>query len=295
MKPLSDPLKALLATRQFYTVKLFTFTLFDGTVASYCAGDHDVVWNSTTYSCGGSTGPYFERTDKKAKTHLKIGMDVDNLTFDVLPGSGTIERLPFLQAMRWGYFDGADLFYQRAYAPNGSSAITGALPMFKGRVADISFGRSILTFTINSYLELLNQNIPRNLFQAGCVNTLYDASCALDPNAFNDTSIAGAGSTAKMLLANFARADDYYDLGKVTMTGGALNGLSRPVRKWTAGQGGNMGAILLGVPFPAAPMAGDTFKVFAGCDKQQTTCASKFSNIVNFRGTPYVPVPEVAS
>jgi uncharacterized phage protein (TIGR02218 family) len=38
-----------------------------------------------------------------------------------------------------------------------------------------------------------------------------------------------------------------------------------------------------------APVAGDTFTVAAGCDKQLATCRTKFSNTVNFRGFPHMP------
>ena len=33
----------------------------------------------------------------------------------------------------------------------------------------------------------------------------------------------------------------------------------------------------------------DTFSVQAGCDKSKATCISKFGNIDNFRGFPYMP------
>ena len=37
------------------------------------------------------------------------------------------------------------------------------------------------------------------------------------------------------------------------------------------------------------PLAGDTFTATAGCDKQISTCAAKFSNTANFRGFPHMP------
>lgn len=293
MKTVSPQLQALFASRQFYAVKLFTFTLFDGTVLRYCSGDRDVTWAGHTYSCGNATnGPYFERTDNKAKAHWAIGTSVDTLSFDVIPGTGAIEGIPFARAVLWGLFDGAELDYTRAYAPTGIAAITGVLPMFTGGVADVSFGRSVFTFTINSDLQILVQNMPRNLFQAGCINTLFDVSCTLNPAGFSDNSVVVAGSTASMIVTALPKATGYYDLGKVTMTSGALAGLSRPVRKWTAG---TPGALLLGVPFPAAPVAGAALTAFAGCDKQQVTCAAKFNNFANFRATPYVPAPETAT
>jgi uncharacterized phage protein (TIGR02218 family) len=34
---------------------------------------------------------------------------------------------------------------------------------------------------------------------------------------------------------------------------------------------------------------GDAFTVSAGCDKQFSTCRTKFDNALNFRGFPYMP------
>ena len=33
---------------------------------------------------------------------------------------------------------------------------------------------------------------------------------------------------------------------------------------------------------------GDEFIIYAGCDKTQNTCKSKFNNIINFRGEPFI-------
>jgi uncharacterized phage protein (TIGR02218 family) len=42
-------------------------------------------------------------------------------------------------------------------------------------------------------------------------------------------------------------------------------------------------------PFPVIPLVGDAFTIYPGCDKQQSTCATKFGNLIHFRGFPYVP------
>lgn len=292
-KTTSAPLAALLATRQFYTAKLFTLTLSDGTISYYCSGDKDITSNAHLFSCGGQTGPYFERTDNKAKVHWKIGTNVDALVFDVIPGSATIKNLAWLTAVLYGVFDGANILYQKAYMPTYGDTSVGVYDMFLGRVGDVSFGRKAITFTVNSYLELTNQNLPLNYYQAGCNNTLYDASCTLSAAAFSANGSVAAGSSGASILAALGAATSFFDLGKIVMTSGAMSGFAIGVKSWT--QGSPNGTLLLNKPFPAQPAVGDTFTVYAGCDKQQTTCAGKFSNFANFRGTPYVPVPESAS
>lgn len=293
-KVTSPALTALLATRQFYTAKLFTFTLADGTVLRYCSGDADITYSGNVFSCGGLTGPYFERGTNKAKSHLRIGTSTDTLVFDVLPGSSTVKGFAFLTAIMYGIFDGATLLYQKAYMPAYGNVSAGVYDMFKGRVGDISFGRTAATFTINSHMELLNQMLPRNYYQPSCNNTLFDTACTLSAAALAVAGVIGAGSTGGTILANLPQATGYFDLGKLTFTSGVLIGFSIGVKSWTIGSGGNFGTFLMNRPFPVAPMAGDAFNAYPGCDKQQTTCAAKFNNFANFRGMPYVPIPETA-
>jgi len=49
------------------------------------------------------------------------------------------------------------------------------------------------------------------------------------------------------------------------------------------------GAFTLFDAMPRALQVGDTYSVYAGCDKLFSTCKTKFSNGVNFRGEPHIP------
>lgn len=68
----------------------------------------------------------------------------------------------------------------------------------------------------------------------------------------------------------------------------ANRGQSRTVKSYTGG------SFKLMYPLNAVPASGDTFFAFPGCDKLQSTCTTKFSNLPNFGGQPYVPRPETA-
>jgi hypothetical protein len=39
---------------------------------------------------------------------------------------------------------------------------------------------------------------------------------------------------------------------------------------------------------------GADFLAYPGCDRLQATCSGKFANLPNFRGCPFIPVPETA-
>jgi uncharacterized phage protein (TIGR02218 family) len=48
-------------------------------------------------------------------------------------------------------------------------------------------------------------------------------------------------------------------------------------------------SLLLFFPTPTAIQVGDTGKLYPGCNRQASTCASKFDNILNFDGEPFAP------
>jgi len=75
----------------------------------------------------------------------------------------------------------------------------------------------------------------------------------------------------------------YFDFGVITFTSGNNVGLSMEVRCYVPGQ------ITLQLPMPYQCQVGDAYTMHAGCDKSVTTCHDRFSNVVNFRGEPYLP------
>jgi uncharacterized phage protein (TIGR02218 family) len=286
MKTASSQLIALLASRQFFTADLYQFSLIGGGQLNYCSGDQDIIWNSITWSAGGTIGPYFDRKDNKAKCHWKIGVEVDSLVFDVLSGASAVLGQPFLSAVRQGVFDGAELTLYRAFMPAYGNIAAGTVIMFAGRVTEIDASRALATFTINSHLELLNQHLPRNLYQPGCLNTLYDSACTVNKTSFTVSGTAMSGSTTSIINASLSQATGYFDLGVITFTSGVNSGIACTVKSHVSGSPATVAVI---APFPFTPANGDIFQIVPGCDKQQSTCQSKFSNLINFRGFPYVP------
>jgi Phage conserved hypothetical protein BR0599 len=70
----------------------------------------------------------------------------------------------------------------------------------------------------------------------------------------------------------------YFDFGVFT-----AHGISMEVKSYVLGQW------VLALPFPVALAPGDAYTMIAGCDKQFDTCRTRFNNVVNFGGYPYVP------
>lgn len=80
----------------------------------------------------------------------------------------------------------------------------------------------------------------------------------------------------------------YYDGGLLRFTTGDNAGIAREI-KWANMDSGGEVDISLYLRMPFNINVGDTATLWPGCDKKVVTCKTRFNNIVNFQGFPYVP------
>lgn len=284
MKTVAGSVSTYLATfpTEFLMADAYTFTLANGTVLRWTNAQQDFKLGANTWS---SVGPVIERSSCRQV----LGVEVDTLDLTVAASSSLlVAGVTLLQALRSGVFDGATCLLNRVFfTASGvlvNSTGTGDLILFSGQVADVEVGRTSATIRVNSFLQLLQTQLPRNTYQPGCLNTVYDSGCTLVKATYAVTGTALSGSTATALNVSMAQSAGYFDQGVLAFTSGPNNGLTRTVRAYTGG------VMTLVSPFPSVPASGNTFTVRPGCDKSQATCTSKFANQANFRGQPYVPV-----
>jgi uncharacterized phage protein (TIGR02218 family) len=273
LKPVSPELLQLFTAREFFVVDLYTFQLVNGQMLFYCSGDAGVVCNSIYYSAGGQVGPYFDREDNKAVYSQSTGVQVDQLSFDVVAGTSLIGSTPFAQAVRTGIMDGALMTLDRVFMPTYGDTSRGIVRIHVGEIAEVVIGRQVFTFQSNSSAELLDQQLPRNLWQPKCCNQLGDSQCGVNLTQYTANGcVAAAGSTNNLILTNSipgvpASATNQagaFNLGVIQFTSGALQGQSYGVRSVTYGSQNQIQ--LIGFA-EAAPTAGDTFSLVYGCDK----------------------------
>jgi len=164
----------------------------------------------------------------------------------------------------------------------------GGVTLFHGRLSTVDqVGRTSAKVTVASDLVLLDMDMPRNLYAPTCLHTLYDSGCGLARGTYATSGAAGAGSTTSRI--NFSGALALHAQGSIVFTSGANANLRATVKSAAAGV-----SLTLIYPLPTAPAAGDAFTVYAGCDHTSATCQTRFNNLANFRGFPYVPPPQVA-
>lgn len=291
-------INAAYAGTQFEWVQADLYTFYDSSgavLARYTSADQDLSVNlngsggGPTYLCAASGAPLLKRTSVK----FGIGTKVQPMTVTLMADSSkTINGTPWLQALRNGLLDGGRIKLYRFLSDAWTNTAVGAVIWFDGYVGALnSIGRSMGEIVVNPDLVRLDLQMPRELQQSPCANALYDVKCTLNPNSFKQaaTVVAAGSSVISLNMSGLIQAAPYYDLGYVTFTSGPNSGLRRTIKKQSGGQ------LDLVIPLPQLCTNGDTANVFAGCDHTQTTCTSKFSNVINFRGAPYTPKPEMAT
>ena len=87
-------------------------------------------------------------------------------------------------------------------------------------------------------------------------------------------------------------AAGWFALGRIEWTSGALAGRVSAIAGHARGPGGVDLSLQPGEG--AAPAAGDSFVIRAGCDKAFATCKAKFNNALNFQGFPHLPGNDAA-
>lgn len=277
----SGPLIALLnGTADFVMADLYTITLAGGaTVLRYSGAMVDVTFGGHTWS----RGPLFAR-DKI--TH-KVGVEAATLQVTVSAGPGdTVNGVGLIPFVIGGGLDGAAFKLERAFLPDWRSAVTGTLIDFAGRVTSVkNITGSDFELTVSAWTILLNVNMPADLYQTACLNTVYDANCTLSAATYLVSGTVGGGATTSAFNTSLSQADGYFNQGRIVFTSGANNGLTRGVKTFLHASG----AITLVLPLPTAPANGDAFHIYPGCDLTFATCGTKFGNSLHFRGTDLVP------
>ena len=287
MRAASPALVAFLATLRsqrdapVLMADCFTFTLRNGAVLTYTNADVPVVMNGATFLANSLLVDGLQYK-------CSAGLDVDKQKITIAARqTDTIGGIPFLQAIRNGVLDGCEIQRDRAFLTAWGTAPLGSVTLFKGRVSTVdSVGRTTAQITVASDLVLLDIDMPRNLYQPTCNHVLFDSGCSLVKNAWGSAGTVGSGATA--IVIPWVSSLAAYAQGTIAFTSGADIGVTANIKSATAS------ALTLSYPLPNVPAAGDGFTAYKGCDHTLATCQAKFNNAANFRGFPFVPVPETA-
>lgn len=275
----------LLTAKSMVYADLYTITLNGGAVIRWTSADFAIAYSGNTWLRGPAI---FDNglTQKR-------GVQVDTIDITVYADATTqISGVPFLTFVRNKGLDGATITVQRVMGTDLASGIGGGYVRFSGRVSEVkALSKTEVTLSCSSWLELLNVDMPTNILSTACINVLYGPACSLNKTSYAAAGTTSAGGTVTTFGTSLtAQATGYFDLGYIVFSSGANSGLQRTIKTHITG-----GSFTLVTPLVAAPAAGDAFTAYPGCTRTQAVCLTKFGNLSNFRGFPYVPPPETAT
>ena len=284
----------------FQQFDLYTFTLTSGLVLCYANCSFDVVFGGHTWLCARSIGGIVidEAGDSGPRAHWTNGLSTGSWSAMVMPRTtDLIGSISWLAAVRAGILSEASVRVDRGYVvtwpatPTLTLVPVGLVNVFFGRIAEIDFGRSAVSITMNDPRELLASDMPRNLYGTGCRYALFDAQCTLNKASFaSSVTVSALGATIEKFNVGLpAHADNYYALGNAVFTSGLNSGLRMMIRSSI----NSSGSLTLLGPMPFAISVGDTLTIYPGCDKTTATCTS-LGNLLNYGGQPLIPAAEQA-
>lgn len=163
--------------------------------------------------------------------------------------------------------------------------------MFTGMV-----GRIVFTESGACEMEVLppqqDANLADEQYSQTCRADLGDSRCTFPINAFKIPfkvqQVINTGAFQPDTFGPTAAAtplDNYFGFGQIQwLTGPNANWQMDILASDFAGK-----AITLFLAPPSPMLVGDTGIMYPGCNKQLSTCGTKFNNVLNFRGEPFAP------
>jgi uncharacterized phage protein (TIGR02218 family) len=205
--------------------------------------------------------------------------------------------------LRRGLYDGAEILMR---VVDWKFPFGGALMEFPYWFSNIEFSEEGWTAEIEGIGRWMNVKQNR-VHGRTCPHDLFDTRCGLSSVGFVFTDVAmlsvitdrtvfrvhGDGGvsigTVSSTAVTGALGDDYFTHGKITWTAGANTGFVSEVRVHADQVDGYYElSLYLPTPFDMDPTT-DLFTLEAGDDKTRSTCLTKFNNVINFGGDPFMP------
>lgn len=268
-KTISDELKAHLAGGVTTLATCWKITRTDSQAFGFTDHQSNIVVGGVTYKA--TTGM------RATAVESSVGLSVDNLDVEgLLSGSDVTESDLLL-----GKYDYATV---EIFLVNYADLSQGTLVLRKGTLGEVKLRRGIFLAELRGLTQRLIQNFIE-AFSQDCRAKLGDSRCRINLAPFTFGGSVSSAVSRRDFNSNLTQADGYFSYGKLTWTSGGNAGLSAEIL-FSQSSGGR---VLLWLPMPFDISAGNAFTVAAGCDKNFSTCKTKFNNAVNFRGEPHVP------
>jgi uncharacterized phage protein (TIGR02218 family) len=158
--------------------------------------------------------------------------------------------------------------------------------VWMGRVLNVTWEGNEAVLLCESDFSSTRRTGLRRSYQQACPHVLYGTGCNLAAATFATTvtaySISGRAITVPGLIG---QPDNYFAGGFVEYTNPTYNVPEYVAVRSSVGSTGVLNLALV----PAGLLAPQPLIIYPGCDHTTATCQSKFNNLANFGGQPYIP------
>ena len=237
----------------------------DGITVGLTAHDRDLVLNGLLYRASPGMTP--------SAVKRSAGLDADSMDVSGAFSHAAIAETDLLTG-RW---DGARVTLSMVdWSSPGEALVIGSGTIGAVETADGSFTAELRGVT--AALDL-----PANeVTSPSCRAALGDARCRVAMAGRRRFARVTAAADAMLMLDGEEPSANAYGGGVLHWFSGANSGLRSAIA------GSEATTVTLRMP-PRFDGAGALVELVEGCDKQLSTCATRFGNAVNFRGEPYLP------
>lgn len=268
---LSAPLESLRQGKSLRFASCWKLERSDGTIYYFTNHDKKITFDGHDYTPAGG----FNASARQKNTELSD----DNMSIAGMISSGAITE----DDLRAGRYRNTKI---TEYLVDWKYPWLGAFMTSSYWIMNPVFTGEVWNAELQGVTRWLAPKVG-DVYGRQCRHELGDTSCGI--------VLSGIKESGTVSVINIERQDfdatglstattDYFNYGKLTWTSGNNNGLSFDVKDYTGGDN-----ILLQLLTPFDIEVGDTFDIYPGCDKLKETCNTKFSNIVNYGGFPFIP------
>jgi len=230
--------------------------------------NQDIVFQGVTWTAIQISRGQVQNSVEQAINELKIDMPLSHPI-----ASQYISNVP-------GKVGSVRIF--RAHADDPAEE---TLLLFDGFVAQAGFdGALVATLSCSPSTSVFKRSGPRFNYQSLCNHVLYDGRCKIVEAAFRFTGTVASVNGGEIEVAGLFAAEGagWTTAGFVRAPAGTFDDA-----RLILAQSGDVLTLLNAF---AEPVLGTSVDVFAGCDHSLATCDTKFANVDNYGGFPFVPI-----
>lgn len=245
-------------------IEIYKFDREGISIWRYTSADRDLVVGGQVYLAAPIKRNDIEGSQDVERTALKITMPADADFPEQFISSPPTDRIS-VEVRRYHYLDSELAF------------------LWVGRVVNVEHREFEAIVLCESSVSSLKRPTLRRVYQTSCPHLLYGNECDLVKSTWAVPATLQSGTSGVTLKSStFAGyADNYFSGGFVEIVVSSLIN-----RAFITGHIGD--TITTGLPLQGAAV-GLPITVYPGCDHSLNTCATKFSNNVNYGGFPYIP------